>query len=198
MQFVPYPKTPRLNREVCVTEKLDGTNCQIVIARHDPSTDSDMNIITVTDDQDGVLWSMRVGSRSRWVTPGKTTDNYGFAQWCLDHSEQLFLLGEGNHFGEWWGQGIQRNYGLTERRFSLFNVVRWGHARPACCDVVPVLYMGPFDTGRVAHEVDILRHWGSRAVPGFMSPEGLIVFHTAAGKCFKVTVDHDEQHKGQA
>ena len=31
MDFVPYPKTPRLKREVTVTEKLDGTNAQIVI-----------------------------------------------------------------------------------------------------------------------------------------------------------------------
>ena len=31
LEFRPYPKTPRLNREIVVTEKIDGTNGAIVI-----------------------------------------------------------------------------------------------------------------------------------------------------------------------
>jgi hypothetical protein len=66
-----------------------------------------------------------------------------------EHRDDLLTLGPGRHFGEWWGAGIQRRYGLTEKRFSLFNVTRWGEARPACCHVVPTLYRGPFsDDGR--------------------------------------------------
>ena len=55
-------------------------------------------------------------------------------------------LGVGQHFGEWWGFGIQRGYGLHERRFSLFNTGRWSDpaVRPACCGVVPVLADGDF------------------------------------------------------
>ncbi len=31
------------------------------------------------------------------------------------------------YFGEWWGSGVQRGYGLQkgDKRFSLFNVSRW-------------------------------------------------------------------------
>lgn len=32
IDFTPYSKTPRLNREVVITEKIDGTNSQIVIS----------------------------------------------------------------------------------------------------------------------------------------------------------------------
>ncbi|MCJ7726507.1 MAG: hypothetical protein MUP76_09000, partial [Acidimicrobiia bacterium] len=47
---------------------------------------------------------------SRWITP--EVDNYGFARWVKDHEEELRTgLGAGLHFGEWWGQGIQRRYG---------------------------------------------------------------------------------------
>jgi hypothetical protein len=31
MEFTPFDKTPRLNRECAVTEKIDGTNAQISI-----------------------------------------------------------------------------------------------------------------------------------------------------------------------
>jgi hypothetical protein len=79
-------------------------------------------------------------SRSRWITPDD--DNFGFAAWVEANRDELLTLGPGRHFGEWWGSGIQRGYGLPkgEKRFSLFNVSRWGESRPACCHVVPVLY----------------------------------------------------------
>jgi hypothetical protein len=35
-------------------------------------------------------------------------------------------LGAGRHFGEWWGAGVQRRYGQTAKRFSLFNVSKYG------------------------------------------------------------------------
>ena len=52
---------------------------------------------------------------------------FGFARWVETNRERLItLLGPGLHFGEWWGSGIQRGYGLTkgDKRFSLFNVER--------------------------------------------------------------------------
>lgn len=90
MEFVEFPKMPRLSRECVITEKIDGTNAQIFIA----------------DDCETML----IGSRTRWITP--ENDNAGFARWCMEHKEDLLRLGPGRHFGEWWGQGIQRNYGL--------------------------------------------------------------------------------------
>ena len=100
--FVAFPKIPRLSRRCVITEKIDGTNACIFIG------------------EDG---EFLVGSRTRWITP--ENDNHGFARWAYEHKDELLGLGPGRHFGEWWGQGIQRGYGLKEKRFSLFNTSRW-------------------------------------------------------------------------
>jgi hypothetical protein len=176
-EFEEFPKMARLSRRVVITEKIDGTNAQVFIG------------------EDG---SMKFGSRTRWITP--EDDNYGFAKWAHENREELLKLGPGRHFGEWWGAGIQRRYGLTEKRFSLFNVQRWGDAsvRPACCHVVPVLYDGLFCTETAANQIHLLSHFGSHAAPGFMDPEGIVIYHTAAGVGFKKTVKKDEMSKQQA
>lgn len=194
MQFAPYPKTPRLRRGVVVTEKLDGTNAQVVITKED--TELAENVVAVLPQELGYPLVMRVGSRTRWITPGKDTDNFGFAGWCRDNAEELFKLGPGRHFGEWYGAGIQRGYGLAEKRLALFNVDRWVNnpSRPACCETVPVLYRG--DLSGIDETVELLRHQGSQAVPGWMQPEGVIVYHSAARQCFKVLLENDEGHKG--
>jgi hypothetical protein len=171
--FEPFPKIPRYARGVTITEKLDGTNASIYI-----------------DDEGRFL----VGSRTRWITPGKLTDNYGFAAWALENKDELMKLGHGHHFGEWWGVGIQRQYGLGHRRFSLFNTARWSRPEavlPACCSVVPVLYSGDMAGASVSDTIDMLRRGGSVAAPGFMDPEGIVVFHHAAKAMFKVTLDGD-------
>lgn len=172
-EFTGFPKMPRLSREIIITEKIDGTNAQIYI----------------TNDGDFL-----VGSRTRWITP--ENDNYGFARWAYEHKDELMGLGAGQHFGEWWGQGIQRGYGLTEKRFSLFNVSRWNDSRPACCHVVPTLYRGIFDESEIIRCLNTLGGYGSHAAPGFMKPEGVIIYHTAAGIGFKKTLEKDEQPKG--
>jgi hypothetical protein len=173
--FEAFPKIPRFRRNVVITEKIDGTNGQIFI------------------DEEG---NVRAGSRSRWVTP--QDDNYGFARWVAEHAEGLRELGPGRHFGEWWGSGIQRNYSQPVKRFSLFNVTRWRDARPACCDVVPVIYEGEFTIGCVPDALSTLRKNGSFASPGFMKPEGIIIWHDAARQMFKVTLEKDEAPKSQA
>lgn len=173
--YVPFPKIPRLKRGCVITEKIDGTNAQVVVG------------------DDGAV---RAGSRTRWITPDN--DNFGFAAWVSQHAEQLRELGPGQHFGEWWGVGIQRGYGMHERRFSLFNAGRWTHTRPACCGVVPVLYAGDFTTTAVDDTLDALRTGGSIAAPGFMRPEGVIVFMTASRHLYKVLADNDNEPKGQA
>lgn len=192
--FTEFPKIARLSREMIVTEKIDGTNGQIYIG------------------DDG---EFLVGSRSRWITPEQ--DNHGFARWAYENREELIKLGPGRHFGEWWGSGIQRGYGLPkgEKRFSLFNVTRWCLARqepqriptldpriekwqevaPTCCHLVPVLYRGLFDTARIAWELDGLQMGGSMAAPGFMNPEGIIAFHVAGNVGFKKTLTKDELPK---
>lgn len=175
--FVPFPKIARLSREIIVTEKIDGTNSQIFI------------------DEDGLFF---VGSRNRWLS--LETDNFGFARWAAEHEDELRQLGPGRHFGEWWGSGIQRRYGLTgaDKRFSLFNVARWSDERPACCHVVPTLYRGEFSQVAIDAAIEDLRQNGSRAAPGFMKPEGVIVFHVAAQIGFKKTLEKDHEPKGLA
>jgi len=177
-EFTPFPKMARLAREIIVTEKIDGTNGQIWIS----------------DDGEDI----RAGSRTRWVSVGN--DNYGFAAWVERNRDDLLTLGPGRHFGEWWGSGIQRGYGLEkgEKRFSLFNVSRWAEERPACCHVVPTLYRGPLDLGVVESCLVGLAAYGSSAAPGFMKPEGVIVFHTAANIGFKRAIDKDEEPKSKA
>jgi hypothetical protein len=102
------------------------------------------------------------------------------------------------HFGEWWGQGIGRKYGMAEKRFSLFNVKRWESTefKTPQLGVVPVLCRGMFDTGLIDLAMNTLRAFGSSAAPGFMKPEGVVVYHTAGNVLFKATIEGDEAPKG--
>lgn len=172
-EFREFPKIPRLSRDVVITEKIDGTNAVVYV------------------DEDG---SVVAGSRSRWITP--EADNHGWAAWVREHADELRGLGPGTHFGEWWGSGIQRGYGLKEKRFSLFNVTRWQDARPSCCGIVPVLFTGPFETPIIERVLFELETGGSIAAPGFRYPEGVVIFHTAGNLMFKKTILKDEAPKG--
>lgn len=193
-EFVGFGKIARLYRDIVITEKLDGTNAQVYVECV-PSSDLDsLPSGAMTVDIPGVpdyCMVLRAGSRNRWLVPG-VGDNFGFAQWVSDNREELALLGEGRHFGEWWGKGVQRGYGLDERRFSLFNSRRWSGIRPGCCDVVPVLASSDkFDTNIIERVMDDLREHGSYAAPGYMRPEGIIIYHAASNTYFKSTLDGD-------
>ena len=177
-EFIEFKKIPRLSRECVVTEKIDGTN----------------GVVVITDDG-----NLLAGSKSRWITPAE--DNYGFAKWVEGNKTELMKLGPGRHYGEWWGRGIQRNYGLSEKRWSLFNVSKWSDdaARPACCHVVPVLARDLFDAPALALKtLKKLKEEGSIAAPGFMKPEGIIIFHVASNLLFKKTIEKDEEWKGKS
>ena len=179
-EFREFPKIARLNREVIVTEKLDGTNACVIVS------------------DDGL--SIAAQSRSKLITP--EDDNFGFAGWVQRNKEELLRLGPGHHFGEWWGAGIQRKYGLSEKRFSLFNTSRWSDAatRPACCHVVPIIITGTASQGfSVAiSSLEFLRSNGSIAAPGFMKPEGIVCFHIPSQSMFKATIEKDEEWKGKS
>lgn len=174
VQFEEFPKIPRWKREVVISEKIDGTNAQIYVPE-DPAE------------------PLLFGSRNRWITPEQ--DNAGFARWATEHAEELRALGPGRHFGEWWGLGIQRTYGLKEKRFSLFNSGRWSNERPACCGVVPVLYAGIMNESEIDRVLADLAANGSCVAPGFMDPEGIVIYHCASRTLFKRTVKRDEEPK---
>lgn len=217
MEFQAFSKIPRLNREVIITEKLDGTNAQIYIEHLGlmPGGSGAASMIPGLI-VEGPL-CMMAGSRNRWLS--HNSDNFGFWNWVNENSSALFKLGPGRHFGEWWGQGIQRGYGLDHKRFSLFNTHRWNPVKYQAkdekaeikqnpfnllpqLDVVPILYQGSlfsengdYDTYMPHNAIMTLKSKGSKAVPGFMNPEGIIVYHTAANAMFKVTCENDSQPK---
>lgn len=197
--FVPFPKVPRLSRQVVVSEKIDGSNGQVFIR---PMTDTDgleFGIDTQVD-IDGISALIRAGSRNRWLSHGGgAEDNFGFAQWVYVHAHALTGLGFGHHYGEWMGHGVQHGYGLSkgDRRFYLFNTSRWtdNANRPPCCHVVPILHRGPFDTRNIDDLLVYLKNYGSFVVPGFMQPEGIVVYHEASGHLYKKTCEYDDEPK---
>lgn len=191
LEFREFPKLPRLSRDIIISEKIDGTNAQVLITEH------------------GDIF---VGSRTRWITP--QDDNYGFAKWVEGNKQTILGLGPGRHFGEWWGSGIQRGYNLPkgEKRFSLFNVSRWAlhntepkriltadpriekyqDRLPEGLFLVPELYRGEFITFGIEHTLNTLKEHGSYASPWFDRPEGIVIFHTAGNVGFKKTIDKDD------
>lgn len=208
--FESFGKIPRLSREIVITEKIDGTNGQILIREISLDlewSDGCKRVLTTDDDGFPRAFEVFAGSRKRWVTPAE--DNFGFAEWAYDNAYDLVdVLGEGRHYGEWWGRGIQRGYGIPERRFSLFDTKRWDFNEMiddptfsamyhnAGLDIVPILYSGAFDTSKIDWILDELELTGSVAAPGFENPEGVIVYHSAANMYFKKTIHGDEKPKG--
>lgn len=207
-QFRAWPKTPRLNRNCIVTEKIDGTNSAVIVEALEYEGDYTDDAVAVVQAPNDVWYGVYAQSRKRLLRPGKSTDNFGFAAWVKENALELASgLGEGYHYGEWWGSKIQRGYGLDEKRFSLFNVARWHDTHdntgdfgddpaPACCYVVPVLTTGTTINAVAEGAIAMLEAEGSYAAPGYDSPEGVVVYHTAARQTFKVTVEGDDAAKG--
>lgn len=182
IEFKAWPKITRLEnkRAPIFTEKIDGTNACIVIAFAEP----DQNTIASHLTEVGLM-SMWAQSRTRFITP--ENDNFGFARWAANNATELFKLSEGYHYGEWWGAGIQRGYGLTEKRFSLFNTRRWGEHNPntpKCCGVVPMIRVSTPEEVR-----QFLLENGSVAVPGWKRPEGAVMYEPDTDTCFKIIID---------
>lgn len=173
-EFVGWPKIPRINRifgRCIISEKIDGTNAHVKI-------------------DNGEI--VAVGSRKRWITV--ENDNFGFAAWVKENEQELLKLGDGHHFGEWYGSGIQRGYGLTEKRWALFNSLRWNDQnpnRPQCCDCVPILHQGDFSFEILKEVQENLWNTGSFLVSG-QKPEGVIVYFSEMDQLAKWTYDYTE------
>lgn len=185
--FQSWPKIARLdNEQMIVSEKLDGTNACI---QFQPPTDGPGPRGAEKMYEPGTAYVFAAQSRSRLITPDK--DNAGFATWVHANHASLFAdLGYGIHFGEFWGSGIQRRYGMDRKVFSLFNTHRWeakrGHFATENLDVVPLLWTGPVDIAQIQEEYNQLRWNGSRATT-FDNPEGIVVYLTATGVSWKLT-----------
>ncbi|WP_326554639.1 RNA ligase family protein [Micromonospora sp. NBC_01813] len=146
-----------LPRHMTVTELIDGANCCVYI------------------EQRGSGWLVGAQSRNRVLTVDN--DHYGFAEWVSAEAEALVeLLGPGRHYGEWWGAGINRNYGLSERRWTPLHPKRQVSAPEIGIQPLPMLYEGAFTVFMVQEAIEHLRCNGSMAAPGFMEPEGVLIF----------------------
>jgi hypothetical protein len=204
IEHQPWPKISRLFRDVIITEKIDGANAAVGIRRllpeeYDTVIPGALTIERVNGDR-YVTWT-----QSRKKIIDLIADNAGFAAYVCSQGEALVrTLGEGLHFGEWWGSGINRGYGLSkgEKRFSLFNTPRYGDpekfdlTQVPGLDIVPVLHEGAFSTELIKSVCDGLRRNGSHAAPGYDNPEGIITFHTASRVAYKITLDNDDKPKG--
>jgi hypothetical protein len=187
-EFVGWGSTPRLFKGMKITEKLDGTNACVAIF-------------------DGVVTAQ---SRKRIITPGD--DNYGFARWVYDNAGALTdTLGEGYHFGEWYGEGIQKNpLQVDGKYFALFHPWRYLDNDLEQVDrltTVPWLHNekthGPGHVNTIASAMSMLSTWGSYATGAYTNigpgsdakgPEGVIVW-LGDGSKHKVLLENDDLHK---
>lgn len=155
-EFKKWPKTKRLldTKIMTITQKMDGTNAQILI----------------TEDE-----IIHAGSRNRWLSAKR--DNFGFYKWCQENKKALIeTLGTGRHYGEFCGPKIQTGEGLDSYVFFSFNprlYIKQEHQN--IISPVPLLYHGTFSDDWIISSLKALSRDGSFAVPGFMKPEGLIV-----------------------
>jgi len=194
-EFVDYGKTPRLFRDIVITEKINGTNAAIHIERGEPS-DSQDGYVAGVQTPTGDFYKVAAQSRKRLITPDN--DNFNFARWVVDNAETLVAdLGEGVHFGEWYGQGIQKAFpNMKVKRFALFNVKRWEGVwfNTPELECVPVLYKGDFNEALIRSFISSLRTMGS-TIDHTAKAEGIVIYHTAANSVFKVLCENDELPK---
>ena len=175
IEFEAWPKISRTNPLlVTITEKINGTNA----------------CVAINENTEEIV----AQSRNRIITPDN--DNYGFAKWVETNKEDLYInLGDGHHFGEWAGLGIQKNPNkLDRKKFFLFNTYRWGVDRPKCCDVVPILYTGELGANTVEVLLEGLVKEGSM-IGG--EAEGVVVYSHAHNSYTKCTIGCNEGKWGK-
>jgi hypothetical protein len=163
--FVQWPKIPRYkNEKITITEKIDGTNGAIIITEW------------------GDVFAQ---SRNRLLTSNCSDDNFGFGSWVEYNKSDLLHLGVGYHFGEWWGLGIQRRYGMKQKAFSIFNTFRPADKLPEIVRQVPIL------SDDIDEALTLLKEQGSQAAPGFMNPEGIVIYSHLHKTRYKIILEED-------
>lgn len=178
MEFKEYSKIPRLDKILMhITQKIHGTNAAVCV----------YNVGT----EEAPEYKVHAQSRTRIITP--LSDNYGFAAFVSENAQEMIeKLGPGIHYGEWAGPGINSGEGLKEKTFILFDHWRYPADRPLPPKtvVVPVLYSGELKAGKIEECQEDLKANGSKLVPGFMRPEGIVV--TIGGARYKCVFEAEE------
>ncbi len=200
-EFKGWGSTTRENKSKTITEKIDGTNACIVA-------------------QNGKVTAQ---SRKRIITPDD--DNFGFAKWVYDNAGALLdTLGYGYHYGEWYGEGIQKNpLGIEGKRFALFHATKYTEAngydlsRVDNLETVPLLHHGQCNVWTIPDIVQDLETYGSRVqgaktevitgyIPGMdneqpyaytkaAKAEGIIIWNNETKTRTKLLLENDAFHK---
>lgn len=178
MEFKQFSKIENVGKiYMSITQKIHGTNAQVYIYKDD---DGEMQI--------------KAGSRTRFLD--EENDNYSFAKFVLSNKEEFIeKLGEGRHYGEWCGPGINSGEGLEERNLVLFDWRRYWSAYskqelPDKVRVVPVIYKGKMSMDAIDESMDKLKNNGSYLVPGYMKTEGIVI--EICGNLYKKVFDNEE------
>jgi hypothetical protein len=167
IEFEKWSKTTRLESDVTISEKANGSN--VAICAEIKADGDDFNI------------SLAAQTRTQMVHMGN--DQVGVAKWTIINYQSLIydlFLGDGvtppkpgiyRHFGEFMTRGHK------EPHLYLFNTKRWSgktFATPTL-KVVPVLFEGRYYEGIVEKCLEDLRTNGSRIHPG-IAPEGVVTY----------------------
>jgi hypothetical protein len=199
-EFKSWGSTTRENKNKTITEKLDGTNACVVIYNGE----------------------VKAQSRKRIITP--EDDNYGFAKWVYGNAEMLTkTLGYGYHYGEWYGEGIQKNpLGIEGKRFALFHATKYTEGngfdleRVDGLETVPLLHHGQCDVWTIPNIMQDLETYGTKVkgaktetlkseIPGFgdtmfqfdraADAEGIIIWNNETRTRTKMLLKDDAFHK---
>lgn len=186
-EFIPFAKISHLKSPCIITEKIDGTNACLEITETSVTACSRTRRLVTTYADAPLVWH-DVDAKGRGV------DNYGLGAWVVENCHLLAKLGPGRHFGEWYGRGIQRGYGLPGKRLAFFNTSMTdpGETVPELRDLIrctPVLYEGVFSELAIENAMATLLNQGSYVAPGFMHPEGVVVHFAHNRTSFKVVFD---------
>ena len=183
--YASFPSIERLENIYCViSEKVDGTNSLIEINE----------VFPVGEPKE---IQVRFGSRNRYIT--FNNDNAGFANFFRHYEarfkdvaadiilKELEVSGETltecqeqyplRIYGEWFGSGIQRGYGLKDKFFMPFSTF---YAEKLIEYQVPnIIKPNIMYTGKFSQEIaDICMQTltnGSLVIPEFKRPEGIVI-----------------------
>lgn len=186
-KFVPFAKISHLKSPCIITEKIDGTNACLEVTETSMTACSRTRRLVTTYADAPTVWYEHDAK-------GRPVDNYGFGAWAAENSHLLARLAPGRHFGEWYGRGIQRGYGLPVKKLAFFNTSMTDPKAtlPELAEVVrctPVLYEGEFSELAIENAMATLMVHGSYAAPGCMHPEGVVVHFLHNRTSFKVVFD---------
>ncbi len=197
--YSSFPSIERLENIYCIiSEKVDGTNGLIEI--HNPGSGCSSEQCTafpcgVKDCSEEPV--IKFGSRNRYIT--FNDDNAGFANFFRHYEarfkdvaadivlKELKVSGETltecqeqyplRIYGEWFGSGIQRGYGLKDKFFMPFSTF---YAEKLIEYQVPnivkpnIMYTGKFSQEIANTCMQTLTN-GSLVIPEFKRPEGIVI-----------------------